>query len=66
MMHYTTAQALGQARIAELHQQAQREALARAVRRARRPRSAGRPPALLVGLTHRVRRPEPAHATLSS
>jgi hypothetical protein len=35
MMHYTTAQALGQARLAELHQQAQRDALARAARRAR-------------------------------
>ena len=34
MMHYTTSQALGQARLAELQHQAQRDALARAARRA--------------------------------
>jgi hypothetical protein len=53
MMHYTTAQALGQARLAELQHQAQRDALARAAGRARRaqrqhatqgpPRASGRP-----------------------
>ena len=36
MMHYTTSQALGQARLAELKHQAQRHALARAAGRARR------------------------------
>jgi hypothetical protein len=36
MMHYTTALALGQARLAELHHQAQRAALARAARQAHR------------------------------
>jgi hypothetical protein len=36
MIHYTTAQALGQARLAELQHQAQRDALARAVSQARR------------------------------
>jgi hypothetical protein len=38
MMQHTTVQALGQARLAELHQQAQRAALARAARQARRAR----------------------------
>ena len=36
MMRYTTAQALGQARLAEVHHQAQRDALARRARQARR------------------------------
>jgi hypothetical protein len=34
MMHYTTAQALGRARIADLHHQARRNVLARAARAA--------------------------------
>jgi hypothetical protein len=38
MMPDTTVQALGQARLAELHHRAQRDALARGVRRARRDR----------------------------
>jgi hypothetical protein len=38
MMHHTTIQALGQARLAELHHQAQRAALARAACQARRAR----------------------------
>jgi hypothetical protein len=37
MMH-TTAQALGRAHLADLHRQAQRDALARAARQARRAR----------------------------
>ena len=36
MMHYTTALALGQARLADLHRQAQRAALARVARQAHR------------------------------
>ena len=38
MMHYTTAQSLGRARIADRHHQARRDALARAARQARRAR----------------------------
>ena len=38
MMQYTTVQALGQARLADLHHQAQRDALARGTRRRRRGR----------------------------
>jgi len=63
MMHYTTAQALGQARLAELQHQAQRDALARAVRlarRAQRQHAKQRPPALLAAFTRRARRPRPA------
>jgi hypothetical protein len=39
MMSHTTIQAVGQARLAELHDQARRDALVRAARRARRQRS---------------------------
>jgi hypothetical protein len=63
MMHYTTAQALGQARLAELQHQAQRDALARAAgraRRAQRQHATQGPPALLAALTRRARRPRPA------
>ena len=63
MMHYTTAQGLGQARLAELRHQAQRDALARAAgraRRARRQHATQRPPALLAALTRRARRPRSA------
>ena len=63
MMHYTTAQALGQARLAELQHQAQRDALARAAgraRRAQRQHATRRPPVLLAALTRRARRPRPA------
>jgi hypothetical protein len=63
MIHYTTAQALGQARLAELRHQAQRDALARAAgraRRARRQRASQRPPAILAALTRRARPPRPA------
>jgi hypothetical protein len=63
MMHYTTAQALGQARLAELRHQAQRDALARAAgraRRAKRRHAAQRHPAILAAITRRPRRPRPA------
>ena len=39
MLTHTTVQALGQARLADLHDQARRDSLARATRRARRQRS---------------------------
>ena len=60
MMHYTTAQALGQARFAELQHQAQRDALARAAgraRRAQRQHATHRPPALRAALTRVARVP---------
>ena len=63
MMHYTTAQALGQARLAELQQQAQSDALARAAgraRRAQRQHATQRTPGLVTALTRRTRRPRPA------
>jgi hypothetical protein len=44
MMHYTTAQALGRAWLAERHRQAHSDALARAARRARRARAAPQSP----------------------
>jgi len=60
MMQPTTKQALGQARLADLHHQAQRALLARAGRRARRVRrqSGRRTPGLLAALTGRARRPQ--------
>jgi hypothetical protein len=64
MMHYVTAQVLGQARIAGLREQARRDALARAARRARRPHSTQRTPAFLAVLTRRARRPGPAPGSL--
>ena len=57
MMHYITAQALGQARLASLHQQAQHDALARAARRARRHHST---PGLLAVVARWAGRPGPA------
>ena len=62
MMH-TTAQALGRARLADLHHQAQRDALARAARRSRRARrqhATHRTRAILAALTRQARRPGPA------
>lgn len=56
MMPYTTLQALGQARLAELHHQAQDDALARAARRARRQQSTHLPPGLWTALTRWARR----------
>ena len=62
MMH-TTAQALGRAHLAELHRQAQRDALARAARQARRARRqepGHRAPGILNAVAAWVRRPRPA------
>jgi len=59
----TTVQALAQARLAELHQQAQRDALVRAarqVRRARRQQSGYHAPGILAAMTAWARRPRPA------
>jgi hypothetical protein len=53
MITHTTVQALGQARLADLHDQARRDALARAARRARRAQrqhSPNRATALLAAL----------------
>jgi hypothetical protein len=58
MMQPATAQALGQARLAELHHQAQRDALARAARQARHARqqqSEGHEPGLLTAVTRWAR-----------
>ena len=62
MMEGTTIQALGQARLADLHHQAQRASLARAACRARRVRrqSGRRTLRLLVSFTGWARRPNPA------
>ena len=62
MMH-TTAQALGRAHLADLHRQAQRDALARAARqarRARRQKPGHHVPAILNSVTAWTRRPRPA------
>jgi len=62
MMH-TTAQALGRAHLAELHRQAQRDALARAARQARhagRQRPGHRTPGILAAVTAWAHRPRPA------
>jgi hypothetical protein len=60
MMQHTTVQALGRAHLAELQCQAQRDALARAARQARRQRSRRRAPAILTVMTAWARRPRPA------
>jgi hypothetical protein len=59
MMSYATVQAVGQARLADLHAQARHHALARAARQARRPRpqSTDRPPGLMAALTRWARQP---------
>ena len=62
MMH-TTAQALGRAHLADLHRQAQRDALARTARKARRTRRQEpgyRTPGILNSVTAWARRPRPA------
>jgi hypothetical protein len=67
MMPYTTTQAVGQARLAELHDQARRDALARAAGRARRARRrdiAHRTPRLLVALTRWAHRSSVAPESL--
>jgi hypothetical protein len=60
MMQHTTVQALGQARLAELHRQAQRDGLARAARRRQRAR---RRPGLLAAVAGRARRLAPARSS---
>jgi hypothetical protein len=63
MMDYTSAQALGQARLAEMHHQAQRAALASAARQAHRAQrqQAGYPGlGVLAALTAWLRHPKPA------
>lgn len=63
MMPPTTMQTLGQVRLADLHHQAQRAALARAARQARRARRQQpgyRATGILAALTARARRPAPA------
>jgi hypothetical protein len=62
MMQPTTKQALGQARLADLHHQAQRASLARARRQARRVRrqSGRRTPGLPAALTGWARHTRPA------
>jgi hypothetical protein len=55
MFRYTFVQALGHARLADLHHQAQRDALARAARRARRHQATHRAPDLLAALTRWAR-----------
>ena len=62
-MHHITTQALAQARLADLHRQAQRAALARAARQARRARrrsSGTLVPAVLAAVTAWPRRLRPA------
>jgi hypothetical protein len=60
MMYPPNAQALGEARLADLHRQAQRAALARAARRTRRHQRRQRPPGPLAALTGWTHRPRPA------
>jgi hypothetical protein len=63
MMQHTTVQALGRAHLAELHRQAQRDALARAARQARRARrqqSGHRATGILAAVTAWARRSRPA------
>jgi hypothetical protein len=56
MFDPTTVQALGQIRLAEMHAQARRDALARAARRARRQHTAQSTVLTLAALTRRARR----------
>ncbi len=67
MMQHTTVQALGQARLAELHHQAKCAALARAARQARRARrqqAGSRAPGVLAAATAWARRSKPAPESL--
>ena len=67
MITYTTIHALSQARLGDLHDQARRDALARAARRARRarrPEAPHRAATLLAALSRRARRPGPAPGSL--
>jgi len=51
MLPYTTVQALGQARLADMHRQARRDSLARTARRARRQHSTPDATGLRAALT---------------
>ena len=64
MLPYTTVQALGQARLADMHRQAQRDALARTARSSRRQHSGPRTTGLRAALTRWARRPGPAAGSL--
>ena len=66
MTPYTTAPALGQAWLSDLHRQAQRAALARTVVRARRAQRKSAHPGrgVLTVLTGWARRPRPEHESL--
>ena len=67
MMQHTTVQALGQARLADLHDQARNDALDRAARRSRRARrqqAEGLLRAALAVVARRTRRPGPAPGSL--
>jgi hypothetical protein len=67
MITPTTVQALGQARLADLHAQARRDALVRAARRAhsaRRQHATHRATAAVAALTRRARRAGPAPGSL--
>ena len=60
MMYPPNAQALGEARLADFHRQAQRAALARAARRTRAHQRRRRAPGPLASLTGWAPRPRPA------
>lgn len=60
MIQHTTVQALGRAHLADLQRQAQRGALARAARRARRQQSGHRGPGILAAVIAWAHRPRPA------
>jgi hypothetical protein len=60
MMQHTTVQALGRAHLEELQRQAQRDALARAARQARRQQPGHRAPGILNAVTSWAHRPGPA------
>jgi len=66
MMQDTTAQALVQARLADLRDQAQRDALARSAHRVRRQHFTHRAAVFLAALTRRARHPGPAPGACSS
>ena len=64
MLPYTTVQALGQARLADMHRQARRDSLARAARRSRRQHSTHHATGLRGALTRWARRLGPAARSL--
>ena len=64
MLPYTTVQAVGEARLADMHRQAQRDSLVRAARRAQREHSTRHAPGLRAALTRWARRLGPAPGSL--